>query len=427
MSSSIGWILVDDDAQALGSLALAAHERAVVVKMVWVHTASELDKGLAAVADSRAIEVKQANTQQMLAEQIDCYNGAHNCSIVTDLNMDRVALLATERGQGWYATENPVVKALQSFSDKRCGRFVFLHHSGAGNAERIAKQIDQNKGAIFALGTSFEEDKTIAKGRHVAAEIQSKLKDLGLTPMERLWNNESTHVWFYRGVVQHDFQSIDGLDSARYRETIRTALGIGNIPDAWFTPAFHESLKHVAGAYFCGSEAKNGITPYKRLTLGAIVIIAMLAYYEASEGDIPLAMRFWETATLSFAKESFVLKHNDKNMTRAVVVALYWAFYHLFTVEEKHSSGRLQELSGTENGLQLKFNWSTVALAKSAARILALSAANRASNGYEDAEHLPPGRSSSSQALASAMTLLRDALVQIDFATDGLLTINIKT
>lgn len=364
-------ILIDDEGDPLGMLALELAKEARVtgleiskIFLVWPSHAETLTERLQLAVDRLksaellGVELKQPKTKDELAGIIantTDFQGDEACMLVSDLNMDDIALRSGNQDGNWLDPKGAVPLAIMSFLRNK-SRYA-LFHSGMGiTAETIASQVGSSSSRAFASRNAFDSPYSADAAVGVADEI---MRVLSKTPIENIWRHKDTKDWFGGAeLIKHQFKNAESTSNWNAANKV-----IGNVfSESAYTEPFHESLKTLAGCCFAGSY-NVGSTRYP-LRIGSVALIAFLAFHAVvSAGDAEMndgidSEVFWMNMPKEIAMRDF-LKTDDAAHNRRVAVALYWLFCRV--LDNSHS-GRLESMEVMEDGFRLNFSWKTEGL-----------------------------------------------------------------
>ncbi|BCL35035.1 hypothetical protein [Nostoc sp. MS1] len=163
-------------------------------------------------------------------------------------------------------------------------------------------------------------------------------------PLSRLWRYSSR--WFLNDetttLIKHNFVEVrkflfnsendrDVYQADQYKIKIAHALQV-EIPNNWWeneTSAhnIHESLKCLAGAFFCGQTSNNA---RRNLSVGAAYLIALMAHQKVYR-NTEVFMNDADTWINCSQASSPIFALQDKETARKSAIALYDLFICLFT------------------------------------------------------------------------------------------------
>ena len=148
---------------------------------------------------------------------------------------------------------------------------------------------------VWGLGKNLLEA-TLIHAKVLANEILRTIESADGTPFDRLWGQPRAMAWFKKNsaTVPHNYPN-KWLDERKreYEQEIAQVLKecvedyytptCPKIPEGWWNGCFHESLKGVSGATFCGTDPDDatGVKRDQELTFGGVVVIAAIAYAKA--------------------------------------------------------------------------------------------------------------------------------------------------
>jgi hypothetical protein len=401
------YILIDDSIGNLEQLLEAVSGTASSIEAIWANTGDLEGSRLLASQEKfrtqeRAVEVYQAKSQAELAELIKtltcdpipsvlCSDSAirsGTCDpipsiLCSDLTMSdtSIGITSFKSGEGWHDPENSVVLAIRGFSMCR-GHLVCLH-SGTGGSSTVAEKMGGPAAKIYDLVTNFET----GGAEEIAAKISQITANFDKTPLEKFWANESAMYWFSsHHYVKHNYKKIDKMES--YKQEINDVFcecmpaDFPTIPQQWWTEDFHESLKGVMGADFCGTDTAldSSISRNKRLLLGGVVLIAALAYgferkcFGQFENIWKNVENIWkrkdkeEDEKILNAITWRFLSDKEPSNTRRVALEL-WSFFRIVFASDKHE-GNVKNIHVLEDGIDIKFSWKTKELFNEAKELI---------------------------------------------------------
>jgi len=374
-------VLIDDNGKALGLLAQELSRRAIDIDLTKIVAIWTEDTDIPADLTTLINESQKKVTTEIVGVITELelvsrltqeFDAQESVVYVSDLNMEKIGLRSVREGS-WCDETSELRTFLSTASEN--GHPIFLH-SGSLNTDPIVRILTDGGVYVEKLYACFENAIEIAiEAEKVATEIVSRL---GGTSIEKLWDGTHTQgtgeststLWFSAQgppsatyPVPHNW--IDEYASNEtYKSAICSGLGISQVPAEIWTEAFHESLKGISGKYFVGS---NGNESDKKtsILLGSVLIIVMMAYYNVHRNLTKVKSLFMLDKSVAMRPFTSVIDkfgHADKKISRAMGVALLFAFEACLKSESKHDNKCLTEIKHLEDGLQLIFDWSPIKL-----------------------------------------------------------------
>lgn len=405
----MNFILVDDDAAALDILAQKTGERSsdldlTNLTLVWANR-GQLTSDLVNTANRLSVQgievvLLQVATVADFALQIDSVSAP--TVLVSDLNMRSIALLTTHDPNPWIDPNGVLKRSIEKYLSSQDN--ILMLHSSSGNIETVKKKLGPENPRLIALSHNLQQQQYSEGASEVIDEIVWRI---GATRLEQLWSSPNTTDWFSNGNVPHAWTK-SWMDTSKvpkdYIETIGKALAVGDIPDSWWTESFHESLKGIVGAHFCGSGGANNVTPDRPLRLGGVAVIALLAHHQTCKEGTSLFTDFFKKWHVDLAKRPFLLGF-ERDEARRSALTLWWLFSHCFSKEERGSAVNVKVL---EDGFEIVFDWDTRQLFSQGAQLLAESGndGSAAAQQSRDDGGAMVNPSNSSQALLAVLSAL---------------------
>jgi hypothetical protein len=252
-------------------------------------------------------------------------------------------------------TQNP-----PDFLDKAAGGAVTRHVGLQGGGANMMRAV------LFALRKWIE--------------LQS------YCPLDEIW--EGTKEWFRSDDgdsgqfspynMPHTFPMSPNLDS--YRQTFEEMFRL-KTPAAWWTNSasvhnIHESLKHLCGAFYCGTE--KAVDHKYNLSTGACYIVLLLALRDTNSQSCDKLTSDVKTFEGLDHANYTIFPRQEPQIAKDGARALYFLFKELFKQDPKHklSDGSLpsvQKASLVCNGSKLVVyfpGWDTSQLASQLADLL---------------------------------------------------------
>ncbi|QLE57459.1 hypothetical protein [Nostoc sp. TCL26-01] len=206
--------------------------------------------------------------------------------------------------------------------------------------------------------------------------------DIEEHPLSQLWRYSDR--WFLNDerttLVKHDFAEVrkflfkaendddesSDYQAKEYKRKIGQALQL-NIPNVWWeieesANNIHESLKCLAGAFFCG---QTNINAKRNISVGAAYLIALMAHQKVY-GNIDVFTQDADAWSHCSQTSSPVFALQDQETARKSAIALYDLFFCLFTPRkqndyQEHSSGNslVRNVCFYKAGkvLRIQLNW----------------------------------------------------------------------
>lgn len=408
------YILIDDNSEALDLLAQqigrdSRSELAVSrLTLIWPNTAELVTTYLEVTKNdlqTQGLDVTLAQVRtvfDLAAKILELASVQGPVILVSDVNMNAIELLTTGYQSQWLDSNSELSTSIAKFLSHP--EHALILYSGSGNIGKVADSLGGQGSRVFPLRKHFDVEAKVDAAIAVAQEIKETVAGLGGTRLERLWANRSTEKWFTENPIFHTWPNTSYHVTDDYKTAVTQVLNVGTIPDKWWKKSFHESLKGVVGAHFCGSGNKrSGVIPDKPLRLGGVAIIALLALHEATKDDETVSLSavscfesFFSMCSVNLAERPFLLG-TDREEARRTSLALWWAFSRTF---DRSEGGELTQIGALSDGFELTFSWDTSELFSTVSKMIHRQS-NTAINGH-------PNRifSNTSQAVAEVVAAL---------------------